>query len=373
MSSKTKLPMFGAMVVVIVLVLFFAFNNNQPVDEEASGAIGAAEKYRTEQITEGDVQLDNAEFQNLLQNDDVLKLLQDEEFRRMVASDDFGRFIQKQDVIQDFNNMMRSRDYSDFVESDFNLNSSNRQTFFSDDFAMTIKQGNFRGDIIDGDFSLLLRQTVFQKGPFLLDFANVLEVSKVVYNTLMSDEFAKTLSEDATQKAIIANDLNYLKSISVFDRLLEETAFANFLSSPDHREMLTNNILKNALFDINQREYILNPSFHRLMAQRRPDVLDNDFLNGLNDPSVQKFMQLGEFADFMMSSRAREFFLDTDLANFLTGPNAREFINNNTIFYRSLADPDFNSMLAAPNKRIFIGSDMFSRMLVKWETESSIK
>lgn len=373
MSSKTRLPLFGGMVIVIVLVLFFAFTNDQPADEEASGAIGAAEKYRTEQITEEDVELYNAEFQILLQNDDVLRLLQDEEFRRVVASDDFARFIAKEDVIMDFNKTLRSPEYDDFVISDFNNNEANRTTFFSDDFALTLRDKNHRADIISGDFSNLMRETIFQKGPFLLDFANVLEVSKVVYNNMNADDFAMTLKEDATQKAILANDMKYLKSIPHFNEMLNETAFANLMASPKNREYLVNDVFMNALFDVHQREYILSPVFHRLMVERHADVVNADFLNGLTNPEVSKFMQLGEFSDFMMNSSAREFFLDNDLANFLASPHARENITTNAIFYRTLADPDFAATLSAPHKRAFIGSDIFSRMLVKWDTESSIK
>ena len=218
-----------------------------------------------------------------------------------------------------------------------------------------------------------MRRQIFEEGPFTNDFANMLEESKVCIDIMKQDDFAKTLKLATFQKAITANDHAFLKTNATFARLFEETDFANLMASRDNRDMLTNTIFYNALFDIDQREYILNPSFHRLMAERQADVISPDFLNGLNDPSVQKFMQLGEFSDFMMKPSAREFFLDNDLANFLAAPDAREFILNNTAFYRSLADPDFSNMLMEPHKRAVIGSNMFSRMLAKWQTESSIK
>jgi len=92
-KGSGKIFVYGGVLVVVAIIVVFAITGFPPSKDDTAGAIGAAKKYRAEQINESDVLLEHPELQELLQNDKVLALLQDDEFRRMISSDDFGKFI----------------------------------------------------------------------------------------------------------------------------------------------------------------------------------------------------------------------------------------------------------------------------------------
>ena len=76
-------------VVAIAVVVYFGVTGLTPKNEDAAGTIGAAERYRTQQMAEGDVILKDPEVQALLQNDKVIALLNDENFQKLAGDDNF--------------------------------------------------------------------------------------------------------------------------------------------------------------------------------------------------------------------------------------------------------------------------------------------
>ena len=57
MSNKHKGLFAGLAVVAIVAIVYFSFLYPPPSNDDTTGAIGAAKRYRAEQIQESDVQL----------------------------------------------------------------------------------------------------------------------------------------------------------------------------------------------------------------------------------------------------------------------------------------------------------------------------
>jgi hypothetical protein len=90
-SPKAK-ALFGVIIVVVAAIVVVSLTTFQPRDEDASGAIGAAEKYRAEQISDEDVKLDETELQQLLQDDEILALLENEELMNAIAQADEALF-----------------------------------------------------------------------------------------------------------------------------------------------------------------------------------------------------------------------------------------------------------------------------------------
>jgi hypothetical protein len=80
----------GIGVVAAAVIIYFAFLNPSPSDEDVAGAIGVAKQYRADQITEADVVLQEPEVQELLQSDFFHKLVTDADFRK-VAVDQLAR------------------------------------------------------------------------------------------------------------------------------------------------------------------------------------------------------------------------------------------------------------------------------------------
>lgn len=103
MNKKTTF-IIGAVVLAAGLVLVLTLTEFPPSDASAVGTIGAADttiagvepaqRYRTEQISDEAVTLDNSEIQELLQDDEVLKVVQDPEFQRALSNEDLSRVLQ---------------------------------------------------------------------------------------------------------------------------------------------------------------------------------------------------------------------------------------------------------------------------------------
>jgi hypothetical protein len=80
----------GAGVVAVALVLYVVLSSAPTDEADLPGAIGVAQQYRADQITDADVVLADPEIQNLLQSEFFYKLTTDQEFRK-VAVDQLAR------------------------------------------------------------------------------------------------------------------------------------------------------------------------------------------------------------------------------------------------------------------------------------------
>lgn len=95
MTTKKVLLMVGLL--AAIGIGYWAFNGT-PVDDGEEGAIGAANRARTEQISDSDVDLEGAEVIALLQDDVFLELIQDEDFQELLANRDNVAALGKQGV-----------------------------------------------------------------------------------------------------------------------------------------------------------------------------------------------------------------------------------------------------------------------------------
>jgi hypothetical protein len=95
MTTKKVLLMVGLL--AAIGIAYWAFNGT-PVDDGEEGAIGAANRYRAEQISDSDVKLEDAEVIALLQDDVFLNLIQDEDFQALMAREDFASALAKHGV-----------------------------------------------------------------------------------------------------------------------------------------------------------------------------------------------------------------------------------------------------------------------------------
>lgn len=101
MNKKTTF-ILGAVAIAACLILVASLTGFPPDRADTVGTIGAtdgaatggeiegveaADRYRTDQIDEADVTLDDPEIQELLQNDEVLKVVNDPTFQRTMQND----------------------------------------------------------------------------------------------------------------------------------------------------------------------------------------------------------------------------------------------------------------------------------------------
>ncbi len=90
MSSEAKNNKFlwiGIGAAVLAAALYFS--GVIPPKEDVTGAIGAAKKYQSEQITAEDVKLDENEVQEWMQSDEFDRLVNDPETKKIIKSKEF--------------------------------------------------------------------------------------------------------------------------------------------------------------------------------------------------------------------------------------------------------------------------------------------
>ena len=84
-SNKAIPIVIGA----IALVAVVWFGSNMSTDEEVTGTVAPAERYRAEQPGADDIQLGDQELQAVLQTDEFARLVADESFQKAMSNSAF--------------------------------------------------------------------------------------------------------------------------------------------------------------------------------------------------------------------------------------------------------------------------------------------
>ncbi|HEY2954129.1 MAG TPA: hypothetical protein VGK89_02630 [Candidatus Eisenbacteria bacterium] len=92
MTNKRSVVVFGVLIVAAVVGIL-VMRGVIPPKTGTEGAIGAAQRYQSNQISEKDVQVTDSQVQAFLQSDTFRKLAKDRSFREAARSDAFGRFV----------------------------------------------------------------------------------------------------------------------------------------------------------------------------------------------------------------------------------------------------------------------------------------
>ncbi|HHI03723.1 MAG TPA: hypothetical protein ENL22_09410, partial [candidate division Zixibacteria bacterium] len=90
-SGRTKI-WFIVIAVMVVAIVVVSLTDFPPEGEDVKGAIGAADKYRADQISDEDVVLNETDIQRLLQDDKILALIENKELMNALAEADNALF-----------------------------------------------------------------------------------------------------------------------------------------------------------------------------------------------------------------------------------------------------------------------------------------
>ena len=88
-----KKIVWGVAAVAALLLISFAVTGYPPVGRGAEGTIGAAKRYRAEQIKSDDVKTQDPELQAFLQTDTFHKLIADKTARDAMKSKEFRQAV----------------------------------------------------------------------------------------------------------------------------------------------------------------------------------------------------------------------------------------------------------------------------------------
>ena len=97
MSNKRGVLVL-ALIAIGAVVGFFALRGNFPPTSGTEGAIGAAQRYQSDQIGASDVTVTDAQIQAFLQSDVFHKITTNPEYRSMIAHGDFQKVVADADM-----------------------------------------------------------------------------------------------------------------------------------------------------------------------------------------------------------------------------------------------------------------------------------
>jgi hypothetical protein len=294
-KGRGKLFVFGGILIAVVAIVIIAVTSYPPSEDDVSGTIGAAKKYRAEQIKEADVLLDNPEMQELLQNDEILALLQDEEFRKMIASDEFAKLTENPVAIDFiasgavdkisrydrsapiiFNPDFARASADRFAVEAANLTMLSRK-FADDKSALDLVIGNdaLLKSMADGRFPLIARnQAVLQAmcDPTVAKVMSNQPALRALFDPRITSMFMRgeldaALADPGIAKFVKGSILDRSRREPVLQDFLSRAEADGILSGQGVLTLLTSEDFLNAMGDESAAAILTNQDFVKLAAQ----------------------------------------------------------------------------------------------------------
>jgi hypothetical protein len=328
-SSGGLMALIGILVVAVVAICYFAFVGSPPSESDMQGAIGAADKYRAEQMSDEDVSLDNPELQALLQDDEVIKLLQDDNFQKMLADDDFCRAIA------------------------------------GDEVALFTSESKFIGDMaVDG-------------GQVSKQYAEVM-ANEEMKKFLLKDNIARLISvfdpqnELSYQAAIYAISSEVSRDIISNDKMRRNLAesvetFKSYADSKAYNDLMSVNVMKMALADDNIRRMLVSEPMVAVckdievgkMFQRSP---------------LQQMLLSESMRSFMDSKMMKEYWQSDVLRRAMVSDNGSKFLTSQPMRLLLQDEPMRNIIVSKVFQgnvlRRALGADNIRRQILAEHSES---
>ena len=203
MSSRKLL--LGIAAVAVMAIGYFAVMGYPPVGPGSEGAVGAAKRYESEQMSRKDLKLENSELQAFMQTDTFQRLIADRaviaalssaSFRDAVASKDLRDSLASKDsrdalASQDFRDALASKDFRDALAS-----KDLRDALAGKDFRDALANQSFRDALANKDFRDALASRDFRDALANKDFRDA----------LASQDFRDALAKVGARDAAAARD-----------------------------------------------------------------------------------------------------------------------------------------------------------------------
>jgi len=211
--TRKQLTIVAGILVLAAGIGFVATRPSHGPLQNTSGAIGVAQRYHSDQISDKDVQLTDAQVQAFLQSDTFHKIATNPEFRKAVTSgelsralnvDGAGLMFQDPAVLQ----LVRTGAFQKF-ESDAGLS----QLAASDAFATFAADAQGHAGLVDA-----------MKAIVADDHARAI-VGDTQLATVLSDANVRsTLQSDAFSKVVASGELGRLAQVETFNKLMADAA-----------------------------------------------------------------------------------------------------------------------------------------------------
>src|SRR5262245_50553524 len=198
---KKQFLIVGAIAVAAVLG-FYALQGTRVPPDGTQGAIGAAQKYQSEQIANADVSLDNPEIAAFLQTDTFHKIATDEAFRKAVGTESFRKAISD----QSFATIVGEANRAQTVSENAKLFGSEQLTGLATELSKIAGTPGYAEAMASTEFQRLMGTTGGSKA--VVELSRTLEPAKAA-GLAKNAEFHQWV--EAIRKAGGTNSLEYSK------------------------------------------------------------------------------------------------------------------------------------------------------------------
>ena len=289
MKNARSFLLTGLAVIAAVVVLG-VWKGYIPPKAGTEGAIGAAQRYSSTQITDADVQLSDPSVQAFLQSDVFHAIATNPDFRKVVTKDAFKKAAQVEGMLDvvalDLGH--GGKDYGKSVGKDFN------QLVASEDFQNLAASEDFNKAIKDSKVQALLASEDFQAIVASEDFGKYIEqlrnkpgkdAAKSIKdaNKSKSTEW-KNLTSNADLNAALENadflaaaeNTDMAKILKengrwfanqAFQSLLANEDFGKLVASEDYRNLVASPEYKNLTASADFRQIAANEDFQKIAKQ----------------------------------------------------------------------------------------------------------
>ncbi len=273
-----------ALVVIAAVLGFGVWKGLIPPKAGTEGAIGAAQRYTSPQISDADVQLSDPAIQSFLQSDVFHAIATNPDFQKLVANDAFKKTVQVEGMLglvsQDFGHG-GSQDFNKLVTSDALKNLT-----AAADFQKVIKDEKAQHWLVNSDFQKLITSPEYQKyAADQLKDAKSTTASKDAMKSL--DELknkpewkALTTHEDFksvvtnhdllaavanTDLAKIVRDNTKLFASPDFNKVLASENFQKLVTTPEFQKLVTSPEFQNMTTSVEFKQVAANHDFERIV------------------------------------------------------------------------------------------------------------
>ena len=372
MTQKASTPFWkgrsgifiGGILLVAAVIAFVSLDGYPPSDDESAGAIGAAKRYRAEQISDADVILQDAEIQALLQNDEFHKLIADESFQKAVKDNNFAGLMEnelarkfffeamymRQMLDADFTRRLKSVEYANLrpelaynelikVATDAKLGAPDlRRPDFADDAALAgmfehalarraVADFEFQKELVDAGFIKRLQAVEFanlrpeaqlaalQQMPKDADFrVNYPQITAYVEDMAFAGlfeqnlMFRKVLDADFAKWALDVNLMGKLQEVN-FANMRPEVAYGSYFAAATEHALASQHSPLDLMTD---QKFKLAFMENKLM-QRLP--MDADFMKIIVETDAGYLVNAARLEGPAMDAQLLRRMVDVDVAS----------------------------------------------------------
>ena len=273
----------AAVVLVAVVIGVGVWKGAIPPKFGTEGAIGAAQRYTSQQITDTDVQLSNASIQAFIQSDLFHAIATNPDFQRLIKSDAFKKTAQVEglfDVVaQDLGHGTSKKDFNELVASaDF------QEMTASADFKTAIKDKKVQNLLANADFQELVASADFQN--YIADMAKGIKKGDASKTTIKdaqkggkSAEWLELTANADMSEALANADFIEAAASTDMGKIIKDNQ--NWFANEDFMEVLANEDFQELVASADFQELVASAEYQHLTENQ-------DFQNLVASEDFQK-------------------------------------------------------------------------------------